>query len=315
MISFVIIVENLQSGWIAYVKAMDRMLIQSELRHEIIIVANGTGKINASRLEELKELRKRLRIFDFKARSSRAYCLRAISEKTRGEWLIISAAHQALTDRSYYQLLDQISPHVDVVVPYRQKRGQRYPVGVYPMLFNWLVSRLTGNHFRDMTCPLKLCRREILFEIEMFGDVLSFLPIFATAKGFSVKEFPVESSSGKSIGRLFYKPSEYLTRLIEIFSLFFNSHFSRKPLRFFSGVGALFSFAGSIVFGYLLLQRFLFDIYIGNRPLLIGALLMIALGILVASTGLLGEIIVFLNRRRFREYAVDEKIPKSLSPK
>ena len=315
MISSVIIVENLQSGWIAYVKAMDLILRQSELKYEIIIVANGTGRINASRLAELKKLRASLRIFDFKARSSRAYCLRSIVEKAHGEWLIISSAYQALPDRSYLQLLDQISPSVDVVIPYRQKRGRHFPAGVYPMLFNWLLSRLTGNHFRDITCPLKLCRRDILFEIDMFGDALSFLPIFATAKGFSVQELSVESLSGKSIGRLSYKPSEYLTRLIEIFSLFFNSHFSSKPLRFFSGVGALFSFAGSTVFIYLLLQRFLFTIYIGNRPLLIGALLMVALGILVASTGLLGEIIVFLNRRRIREYAVDEKIPKSLSPK
>lgn len=315
MLSFVIIVENTTSGWIAYVKAMDRILFQSEWEYEIIVVANGADARRASRLEELKDLRGRLRIFGFRARSSRAYCLSAIIDKVRGDWLVVSAGHQSLCNKAYRQLLDEIRPSVDVVAPYRRSRTRPFPVSPYPMLFNWFVSRLTGNHFRDVTCPVKLCRKDIVREIDMFGDILSFLPVFATAKGYDVKEIAVESLSGKSIGRLFYKPSDYLTRMIEIFSLFFNSHFSSKPLRFFSAAGALFSFLGSIVFVYLFLERFLFDISIGNRPLLIGALLMITLGILVASTGLLGEIIVFINRRRVREYAVDKIIPKSSSPK
>ncbi len=315
MISFVIIVENATSGWIAYVKAINRILSQSERVYEIIVVANGMDTRAASRIEELKYLEGRLRIFEFKARSSRAYCLRAVIDKARGDWLMVSGGYRAIADKAYRQLLDEIRPSVDVVIPCRRPRGYLLPVSFYPMLFNWFASRLTGNHFRDITCPVKLCRKDIVREIDMFGDVLSFLPIFATAKGFRVREIGVESFSGKSIGRLIYKPSDYLIRMIEIFSLFFNSHFSSKPLRFFSAAGALFSFAGSIVFAYLLLQRFLFDISIGNRPLLIGALLMLTLGILVASTGLLGEIIVYLNRRRVREYAVDKIISKASPPK
>lgn len=314
MLSFVIIVENATSDWIAHIKAMDRILFQSGRRYEIIVAANGTDVRIASRLKELNGLEGHLRIFRFKARSSRAYCLRATVDKVRGDWLLVSGGNRTVSDKAYRQLLDEIKPSVDVVVPCRQARGYNLSVRFYPMLFNWFVSRLTGNHFHDITCPVKLCRKDIVREIDMFGDVLSFLPIFATAKGFSVKEITVDSFEGKSIGRLIYKPSDYLTRMIEIFSLYFNSHFSSKPLRFFSAAGALFSFAGSIVFAYLFLQRFLFDISIGNRPLLICALLMITLGILVASTGLLGEIIVFLNRRRVREYAVDKIISKTSPP-
>jgi hypothetical protein len=309
MVSVVIILEAEHQGFTNYIKTLDRILIQSGLTHEFLIVANGTGNFIRTCLLGIQGLNDRLRIFEFRVRASRADCIRSVTMETRGDWLLISGSHQELAEDSLRKLISEASVPVDVVIPWRRKRGEHFPNQFYSWIFNWLVGRLTKNDFHDISCSIKMCRRAILEEIDLFGDVLRFLPVFAATKGYKIKEVSVEGSWIKSQRSFFYRPTEYLTRVIEIFAMFFNTRFSRKPLRFFSAVGAFISLAGLISLLILFIQRFLFDISIGNRPFLFVSLLMLILGVLVSSAGLLGEIIVFFNSWGRKEYSVEKVTP------
>ncbi|MGB5424291.1 MAG: glycosyltransferase [Desulfobacterales bacterium] len=305
MVSVIIILESEHRGFVDYVKAMDRVLVQSGLAHEILIVANGTGDFIRACLSDIRELYDRLRIFEFRIRFSKADCLRAITKETRGDWLLIGASHQELTEDSMDRLINHTDASVDVIIPWRQKGGTRFPNRLYSLIFNRLVGLLTKNDFHDIGCSPKMCRREILEEMDFFGDVLRFLPVFAATKGYRIKEVPVEGSITPK-ARFFYSPTDYLIRLIEIFAIFFNSRFSSKPLRFFSAVGAFISLLGLISLIVLFIQRFFFDVSIGNRPSLFVSLLLMIMGVLVSSAGLLGEIIVFFNSRGRKEYTVEK---------
>jgi HAMP domain-containing protein len=106
----------------------------------------------------------------------------------------------------------------------------------------------------------------------------------------------------------FYSLSAYVGRILDIFTLFFNTRFSRKPLRFFSGVGVAFVAAGILILAVLFAQKIFAGIPIGNRPFLFVALLIMILGVLVASAGLLGEIIAFTNGRHKKEYVIEKEV-------
>jgi hypothetical protein len=101
---------------------------------------------------------------------------------------------------------------------------------------------------------------------------------------------------------------EYFTRIIDIFTLYFNTRFTRKPLRFFSGIGILFLLAGFATTSYVFVQKFVFGQPIGDRPLLLLSILFMVLGIQAASVGLLGEIIVFIHGRQRKEYNIEKMI-------
>ena len=309
MVSIIIILEVEQRRFVSYIKTIDRILTQSGLSHEFIIVANGTGKFIRPCLDSIQKLNDRMRVFEFRVRTSKADCIRTIAKEIHGDWLLICGSHQELSEESMQKLISEADAAVDVVIPWRRKGAKRISNQVYAHIFNWFVGRLTKNDFHDITCSIKMCRRAILEEIEYFGDVLRFLPIFAAAKGYKIKEVPVEGILNATQKRFFHKPTVYINRVIEIFALFFNTHFSSKPLRFFSAVGTLFSFAGLTWLIVLFVQRFFFDISIGNRPSLFVSLLLMILGILVSSAGLLGEIIVFSNRRSRKEYNVEKMLP------
>jgi dolichol-phosphate mannosyltransferase len=146
-----------------------------------------------------------------------------------------------------------------------------------------------------------------LEETELYGNMFRFLPVLAAVKGFKIVEVPVDHLEERGETGL-YSLSDYIARLVDIFTLFFNTSFTRKPLRFFSGIGVGFILVGILGMFILFIQRFFFSVLVGNRPFLFLSLLIIILGVLISSAGLLGEIIAFTNGRHKKEYAIEKTI-------
>jgi hypothetical protein len=94
--------------------------------------------------------------------------------------------------------------------------------------------------------------------------------------------------------------------LLDIGEFFFLAKFTEKPLRFFGLVGFLFLAAGAVISVVLLIQR-VEGQGIANRPALLLAVLLVALGVQLIGLGLVGEIIVHLRAPHRRAYRVRER--------
>ena len=99
----------------------------------------------------------------------------------------------------------------------------------------------------------------------------------------------------------------YARRLLDIAAFFFLAKFTEKPLRFFGLVGSVFFLAGAVTSLVLLVER-LGGRAIANRPLLLLAVLLVALGVQLMGLGLVGEIIVHLRAPHRRAYRVREQV-------
>jgi ABC-type Na+ efflux pump permease subunit len=91
-------------------------------------------------------------------------------------------------------------------------------------------------------------------------------------------------------------------------AVFFLTKFTRKPLRFFgaTGMGALLGGGGITL--YLTIQRLFMGVSLRNKPMLLLGLLLIVLGTLLFSIGLIGEMVIFTNARNVKDYTVEEII-------
>jgi hypothetical protein len=98
----------------------------------------------------------------------------------------------------------------------------------------------------------------------------------------------------------------YFRRLLDIAAFFFLAKFTEKPLRFFGLVGSTFLAAGAVISLVLLIQR-VEGQGIANRPALLLAVLLVALGVQLIGLGLVGEIIVHLRAPHRRAYRVRER--------
>jgi hypothetical protein len=307
MISIIILLEDPYPDFAEYISKLDKMFSSSGKSYETLVIANGTGEFLRSQLDLLTKANQKTQVFEFGARTTQAICLKAILKRSIGDQFFICGGYQQLTDTSMLGLLDSLDENTDVISPWRKKRVDPVFNQLQSKVFNWLVRRLIPTSLHDFNCTVKVVSRPVLEETELYGNMFRFLPILASGKGFRVKEQPVEhyQERGK-IG--IYNLSDYFSRLFDIFTLFFNTSFSRKPLRFFSGVGFIFLISGFLGLLISFVQRFLFDVPIGNRPVLFLSLLMSIVGVLIASAGLLGEIIAFTNGRHKKEYTIEKII-------
>jgi hypothetical protein len=224
-----------------------------------------------------------------------------------GDILVVCGSYQQITNDSLVRALKSLDQKADIIAPWRQKRVDPSFNQFQSKVFNIFANKVTGSDLHDLSCTVKIFHREVLEETELYGNMSRFLPILAAQKGFITKEAPCKhlEERGKTG---FYSLSEYVNRLLDIFTLYFNTRFTKKPLRFFSSIGLAFLVIGLGLTAFLFIQRFFMDVPIGNRPMLFISLLLMILGVLVSSVGLLGEIVVFTHGRSRKEYTAEKTI-------
>ena len=274
---------------------------------EVVILANGTEGFLQDKLEKLHECSDKLKIFSFNKKASQAVCLNAGLKECRGKIIVACGSYQQIANNSFIKLLDEMDDKTDVISPWRQHRVDPPFNQFQSRLFNALVRKITKFDLHDLSNTVKVFRREVLEETELYGGMYRFLPILAAQKGFKYRE--VKCDHYQEHGKTgFYSFSDYFTRILDIITLYFNIRFTRKPLRFFSTFGLFFLIIGVFIIGYVFFQKIFLGHPIGGRPVLLLSLLFMVLGVQAASAGLLGEIVAFVHGRQKKEYSVDKKI-------
>lgn len=303
--SLIVLIEEENKEFSQYITMLDDMLKERGASYEIIVIGNGKEGLLR---HELKNIRvgAGMKIFSLTKKTPQAVCLAAAFKESAGEILLVCGSYQQLARAAFDQLLDAFDENVDIVSPWRQNRVDPLFNQLQSKVFNRITQKIAGSKLHDLSCTVKVIRRSVLAEIELYGNMFRFLPVIAAKRGFRAKEIKCDhyQEHGKTG---FYSPAEYLSRIIDIFTLYFNTHCARKPLRFFSILGSFFLALGCAAAFYVGVQKVFFGYPVGGRPVLLMALLCIILGVQAASVGLLGEIIAFTHGRMKQEYTVAVK--------
>ena len=305
--SIIILLEDPHKDFPQFIKNLHAVFSERQAPFEILIVANGTGGFLRNQLLELQDLNHRLKAFEFNTKTTQAVCLKAGLRESSGKTIVVCGSYQQITNDSFNQLLDSVDDETDIISPWRQHRVDPGFSQFQSRVFNTLVRKIIKSDLHDLSCTVKIFRRQVLEETKLYGNMYRFLPIVAAQRGFKTREVKCEhyQERGKTG---FYALSDYVTRLIDIFTLFFNTRFIKKPLRFFSSIGLGFLLAGLFMTFYVFVQRFFMGHPIGDRPILLLSIFFMVLGIQVASVGLLGEIIAITHGRQRKEYTIEKTI-------
>jgi len=299
--------DEMHKGSVQFIENLYELFYDRQEPFEILVIANGIREFLKNELIALLNRHDEVKVLEFNSKTTQAVCLKAAIEEIRGKIVVVCGSYQQITSDSLLKLLDNIDNETDIVTPWRQHRIDSSLNQLQSKLFNALVRKLTASSYHDTSCTVKVFRREVLENVEIYGNMYRFLPILADQKGFKTKEIKCEhfQQHGKST---YYGLTHYINIFVDIFTLYFNTWFTRKPLRFFTAIGVTLSFLGIFVTLYVFIQKFFLGYSIGNRPLLLLAIFFMVLGIQVASTGLLGEIIAFTHGRQRKEYTIEKII-------
>ncbi|HSB56073.1 MAG TPA: glycosyltransferase [Gemmatimonadales bacterium] len=273
--------------------------------HEFIFVFDG-GYAPSPELVALSQERPNLRLLRFARTFGETAALRLGIERSQGDILLTLPAYFQVQPEGVGTLLDAMTDQTDVVVANRSPRYDSWLNRLQSVAFNRMISGVSNQRFHDSACGVRVIRRSAAEGLPLYGDLHRFIPAMALREGFQVVEVAVPQHPSNVRTRV-YGPGVYARRLLDIAAFFFLAKFTEKPLRFFGLVGSVFFASGAITSLVLLVNR-LEGQAIANRPLLLLAVLCLALGVQLMGLGLVGEIIVHLRAPHRRAYRVRERV-------
>jgi glycosyltransferase involved in cell wall biosynthesis len=268
---------------------------------------DGNFPIAYKSLKELKDEGAPIRIIKFGRNFGESNALMEGFAQAVGDKILTLASYIQVDPNSLNKVFSAYNDGNDLVITRRFPRKDPLINRLQSETYHYIIRKLTGTEFKDITSGLRLINKKILSEFNLYGDMHRFIPIFAIRKGLKVKEVNVTQRKEDTKVRL-VKPGIYLRRLLDIFTLFFLVKFTKKPLRFFGLIGSTFFTIGGIITAYLAVLRIFGNIGLTNRPILLLGILMIVFGLQLLSVGLIGELILFTRAKEIEHYRIDEII-------
>ena len=186
-------------------------------------------------------------------------------------------------------LVNKIRDGFDLVSGWRYRRQDAAISRKLPSkIANRLIGKVTGVRLNDYGCSLKAYRKEVLTDMRLYGELHRFLPVLANIEGARITEVKVNHRA-RQFGSSKYGIDRTFRVLMDLLTVWFMNRFLTRPMYVF-GFGGILAIIGSLITSFYLLTIKLLGEDIGNRPLLIFALLLAVTGVQLFGFGLLGEL-------------------------
>jgi len=263
-----------------------------EIESEVIVIDDGSSDGSFAALEAQHRRDPRWIILRFRRNHGQTTALSAGFQKARGDVVITLDADLQNDPQDIPRLLTKLDEGYDIVSGWRRDRKEPLLTRRLPSaLANRLISRVTGVHLHDYGCTLKAYRNVVVKNIQLYGELHRFIPAVASQIGVQVTEIAVNDRP-RRYGSSKYGISRTIRVLLDLVTVRFILGYSTRPLQVFGGLGLLTGGVGVVIGLILSFEKLAFNVDIGNRPLLILAVLLVIAGVQLVSIGLVAEILV-----------------------
>lgn len=291
-ISVVVPVYNEYESLPALVDAIAQVLDGMGRPYEILGVDDGSTDGSSDRLRELAQQYPHLRAVILRRNYGQTAAMAAGFDYARGGIVVTLDGDLQNDPTDIPRLIDRLDEGYDLVSGWRKDRQDNTLTRLIPSkIANWLIGGVTGVELHDYGCSLKAYRAEVIHDLNLYGELHRFLPALAFIEGARITEMPV-THHARRFGTSKYGLGRTLRVVMDMLTVYFMKKFLTRPMHIFGSLG-LASMAGGIVLGiYLTLVKFLADQDIGDRPLLVLAVVLFLAGIQLFSFGLLAELMM-----------------------
>ncbi len=291
------------------VKAYRSTLDGLRRNYEVICVTNGSDTETVADLQAVQEEWPEFSVLPLLPWSGDDVALATAIRRTKHDLILTLSGWPEVDPAEIGELFDAL-PNSEMVVAARKGADRQAGFqGMRHRLFDRLLFSLSGQRFSDPFCRVRLARRQAIAEAAAFGSRQHFIPVVAAERGYRVTEVKLtKAPDPEGHNRYVFKPMGHMRALLDVMSLYVVLKFMRRPMRFFGSIGLPIFLVGLIATLTLVAFRLFGDTALADRPALIVFVLMIVLGVQIIAIGLVGEIMIFANAQKIKQYTVRNKI-------
>ena len=259
--------------------------------YEIVVVDDGSRDATFSMLARLHLRDSCLRVVRLKRNFGQTAAIAAGLAYADGDVVILMDGDAQNDPQDIPALLAELKRGNDLVCGWRSNRRDPFLNRRLPsMIANYLVSWATQVKLHDYGCTLKAMRRDVAKNLKLYGEMHRFIPAIAYERGARVAELKVNHRP-RMRGDSKYGIARTLRVILDLLTVKFLISYSTRPLHVFGVLGLSSGGLGFLIAVYLTLQKLIYHVSIGGRPLLLLAILLIFIGFQFLTMGLLAEML------------------------
>ena len=259
--------------------------------YEIVVVDDGSDDATFSVLALLHQREPYLRVVRLKRNFGQTAAIAAGLAYSDGDVVVLMDGDAQNDPKDIPALLAELKKGNDLVCGWRANRQDPFLSRRLPStIANHLVSWTTQVKLHDYGCTLKAMRRDVAKNLKLYGEMHRFIPAIAYERGARVAELKVNHRP-RLRGDSKYGIARTLRVILDLLTVKFLISYSTRPLHVFGVLGVSSGGLGFLIAVYLTLQKLVYHVSIGGRPLLLLAILLIFIGFQFITMGLLGEML------------------------
>ena len=272
--------------------------IPQELSCEIIYINDGSNDSSLDILKSILATDKNVKLINLFVNSGKSEALNIAFEKAAGNIIFTIDGDLQDDPKEIPNLINKIKSGSDMVTGWKKNRKDPISKKVLSKIFNFVLRFITGIKIHDFNCGLKAYKKHVIKSINIYGGLHRFIPVLVSRNGFSVDEIIVNHRKRK-FGESKYGKSRIFHGFFDLITVLFLNKYFNKPLHLFGNLGFLIMLSGFIINFKLSYDWLVNGIWIipHKNPLFFLGLLLLIVGVQFFSIGLIGELVVYLNRK------------------
>jgi glycosyltransferase involved in cell wall biosynthesis len=297
-ISVVVPIFNEEDSIDMLVSRLEEALMSTGRTYEVVLVDDGSKDNSWDRMVALAKIHPGLHLIRFRRNFGQTAAMSAGFNEARGQVIITMDADLQNDPSDIPILLAEVDKGFDVVSGWRRDRKDTFINRRLPSIIaNSLISNITGVHLHDYGCTLKAYRKEIVQNIQLYGELHRFIPALASWVGGQISEVVV-SHHPRRFGKSKYGIGRTVKVILDLVTVKFLLRYSTRPIHIFGKWGLNFGMLGILMLLFMAganLSYRLFDTEfcaeLIKRPFwVITPFMLLFFGLQFISIGLLAEI-------------------------
>jgi glycosyltransferase involved in cell wall biosynthesis len=282
------------TAWIA------KVMSEHRFSYELLFIDDGSTDNSWAVIEKLKLEYPFVKAIKFRRNYGKSAALNVAFEAALGDVVITMDADLQDSPDEIPELYRRLKEEkLDLLSGWKAKRYDPLSKTIPTKIYNAATRRVSGiKNLHDFNCGLKAYRKEVVKNIEVYGEMHRYIPVIAKWAGFTKIEEQIVEHRARKYGVTKFGMSRFINGLLDLGSIFFVGKFGKRPMHFFGSMGVLSFTIGTFIAIWLIGVK-LYDLSMGiplkrevtDQPLFYIALVAIILGSQLFLTGFVAELV------------------------